>query len=88
MAGILWRGIQKFARIELVPGGAAIGFGSDHIGNQSFFVNTASATFPGNNNNDGLSYKTPLLTITKAISKCVDGRNDIIKIIDYYQAAG
>jgi len=88
MSGIVWRGTQKFARAEILPGGAAIGFGEGYVGNQKFYVNTASATYPGNDNNDGLSYKTPLLTITAALAKCVDGRNDVIYIIDYWRPDG
>ncbi len=82
------RGPVKFNRIEIVPGGSLIGGGQDYQGNQKFYVNTASATYPGNDNNDGLSYLSPLLTITAALAKCVDGRNDVIYIIDYWQASG
>jgi len=57
------------------------------IGNV-YHVNTASAAFPGNDSNTGLSYEFPLLTITAALSKCVAGRNDYILIHDYYQATG
>lgn len=86
--GILWRGTQKFSRVEVIPGGAAIGFGEGYVGNQKFYVNTDSATYPGNDSNDGLSYNTPLLTIKAALAKCVDGRNDVIYIINYWQASG
>jgi len=53
-----------------------------------FHVNTASATYAGSDSNSGKSYKKPLLTITAALAKCVDGRNDVILIHDYWQASG
>ena len=84
---IMHRWPNAFNRLEIAPGGSLIGWGGIS-GSQTYYVNTASATYPGNNNNDGLSYKTPLLTITAALAKCVDGQNDVIYIIDYWQATG
>ena len=86
--GIRWRGKQIFDWLQLAPGGTAVGFGAGYVGGQAYYVNTAGATFPGNNSNDGLSYKTPLLTIKAALAKCVDERNDVIYIINYWQASG
>jgi hypothetical protein len=42
----------------------------------------------GSDSNDGLTMDHPLLTITKALSYCVDYRNDYIVVLDYYQATG
>lgn len=84
---MLWRGVHKFKRLEIAPGGVFVG-GYGISGSQRFYVNQATATYPGNNNNDGLSYLTPLLTITAALAKCVDGRNDEICVIDYWRPTG
>ena len=53
-----------------------------------FHVNTASATFPGDDGNSGLDFEHPLLTITAALAKCVANRHDYILIWDYWQASG
>lgn len=85
--GVISRWPNVFKRLEIAPGGSLIGWGGIS-GSQTYYVNTASATYPGNDSNDGLSYKTPLLTITAALAKCVDGQNDVIYIIDYWRPSG
>ena len=53
-----------------------------------YHVNIASALYPGSDDNEGLDYEHPLLTITEAQDRCVSGRNDFILIWDYWQASG
>ena len=79
-----WRGLHHIDRLSVgeFEGGL---FGA--VG-KVFHINLPGATFPGSNSNSGLSYEKPLLTITKALSLCVDGRQDYVLIHDYYQATG
>ncbi len=80
---VRWRGRHVFDLLvaDKIEGGLM-----GAVGNV-YHINTASAAYPGNDSNSGLSYEYPLLTITAALGKCVAGRNDYILIHDYWQAS-
>ena len=85
--GVITRWPNVFTRLEIAPGGVLIGWGGIS-GSQTFYVQGAGAKYPGNDSSDGLSFKKPLATITKALSKCVSMRNDVIYILNYWTPAG
>ena len=69
---MFWRGINKFKNIEIVPGGAAYGFGSYNTLGRTYFVNniTGSAT------NDGLRWDRAMDQPSTAITASEVYRQD------------
>lgn len=53
-----------------------------------FFVDGTAGVGNDGVNTLGQVPDEPLLTITKALSKCTSGKNDFIFVLDYYQASG
>ena len=84
--GVITKWPNVFSRLEIAPGGSLIGWGGIS-GSQTFYVQGAGATLPGNDGNDGRSFNKPLATITAALGKCESMRNDVIYILNYWTAA-
>lgn len=84
MGTIRWRGRHVFDKLVVKR---AEGGPFDQIG-QVYHINTASATYPGSDANEGTSFEKPMLTITAALARCVAGRDDYILVHDYWQPTG
>lgn len=81
---VRWRGRHVFDRLVVRR---AEGGPFDQIG-QVYHINTASATYPGSDSNEGTSFEKPMLTIDGALDRCVAGRSDYILIHDYWRPSG
>lgn len=67
-----WRGIHKFSRIEVVPGGAAYGFGDYNTLGRTYFVNNIT----GASTNDGTTWDRAMDEINTAVTASEVYRQD------------
>lgn len=69
---MFWKGIHKFSRIEVAPGGASYGFGSYNTLGRKYFVNNIT----GSSTNDGRTWDRAMDQLSTAITASEVHRQD------------